>query len=290
MPDFPIIDAHVHLWDPSHFRMSWLDDVPLLDKSYGLADYQAHTAGVAIEGIVYVEVDVNPHYALLEARWAADRAQEDPRLLGIVAHAPLEYGERIRAYLDALVAIGPRIKGVRRLVQDESNPRFSLQPDFVRGAQLLADYGLSCDIGIRHNQLTSINELARLCPDTAFILDHLGKPAIKAHALDPWREQIQELASHPNVVCKVSGMVTEADMEHWTIDDLAPYVAHVLDVFGEDRVVFGGDWPVALEATGYARWIQALDALTAHLSLQAKRKLWAENARRFYRLGPGAKP
>ena len=289
MPEFPIIDAHVHLWDPSHFRMSWLDGVPLLNKSYGLAEYRAHTTGIAIEGIVYVEVDVNPHYALLEAGWATDHAQEDPRLLGIVAHAPLEYGERVRAYLDALVAIGPRIKGVRRLVQDEPDDRFSLQPDFIRGTQLLAEYGLSCDIGIRHKQLATASELIRCCPDTAFILDHLGKPAIKAHELDPWREQIRELASHPNVVCKVSGMVTEADTEHWTIEDLAPYVAHVLEAFGEDRVIFGGDWPVALQATGYVRWIETLDMLTTHLSLQARRKLWAENARRFYRLGSDAR-
>ncbi len=285
MPDFPIIDAHVHLWDPSHFRISWLDGIPLLDKPYGVADYRAHTMDVAIEGIVYVEVDVNAHYALLEASWAADRAREDTLLLGVVAHAPLEYGERVRAYLDALTALGPRIKGVRRIVQDELDEQFSLQPDFVRGTQLLADYGLSCDICIRHNQLVAINELVRVCPDTAFILDHLGKPDIKEHKLDPWREQIQEVASHPNVVCKVSGMVTEADTQHWTLDDLAPYVTHVLDVFGEDRVVFGGDWPVALQATGYARWIEALDTLTAHLSPQVKRKLWAENARRFYRLG-----
>ncbi len=286
MPDFPIIDAHVHLWDPSHFRVSWLDGTPLLNRPYGLADYRAHTTDIAIEGIVYVEVDVNAHYALLEAAWAAERAREDILLLGVVAHAPLEYGERVRAYLDALTALGPRIKGVRRIVQDESDKQFSLRPDFVRGTQLLADYGLSCDICIRHNQLAAINELVRLCPDTAFILDHLGKPDIKEHKLDPWREQIQTLASHPNVVCKVSGMVTEADTQHWTAEDLAPYVTHVLDVFGEDRVVFGGDWPVALQATGYARWIEALDALTAHLSPQAKRKLWAENARRFYRLGP----
>ncbi|GAC1362170.1 MAG: amidohydrolase [Ktedonobacteraceae bacterium] len=287
MLDFPIIDAHVHLWDPTHFRMPWIDGIPLFNKVYGLADYQAHSEGIAIEGIVYVEVDVDPHYALLEAQWVAQRAREDPRLLGIVAHAPLEDGERVRTYLDALVAIGPQIKGVRRLVQSEPDEQFSLRPDFLRGTQLLAEYGLSCDICIRHQQLASVIDFVRLCPDTAFILDHLGKPAIKAHTLDPWREQIRELASHPNVMCKISGMVTEADHQHWTPDDLAPYVAHIVDTFGEDRIVFGGDWPVALQATSYTRWIETLDALTAHLSMQARQKLWSQNARRFYHLDGG---
>jgi L-fuconolactonase len=104
--------------------------------------------------------------------------------------------------------------------------------------------------------------------------------------LDPWREEMRELASLPNVICKVSGMVTEADPQHWTPEDLAPYLSHLLDVFGEDRVAFGGDWPVVTLAAPYRRWVETLDALTAHLSPTAKRKLWAENARRFYRLAP----
>ncbi|MGN6672905.1 MAG: amidohydrolase family protein, partial [Thermomicrobiales bacterium] len=121
-------------------------------------------------------------------------------------------------------------------------------------------------------------------PNVRFILDHIGKPNIKGHELDPWCEQLRALAALPNVICKVSGLVTEADHEYWTPDDLAPYVAHVLDCFGEDRVAFGGDWPVARQATTYPRWVETLDALTAGLSPAAKRKLWADNARRFYRL------
>src|SRR5204863_6819306 len=158
--------------------------------------------------------------------------------------APLEYGEQARAYLDALVALDARIKGVRRILQSEELT-FCLQPDFIKGVQLLPGYGLSFDICINYLQLTSVIELVRRCPDTAFILDHIGKPDIKGHTLDPWREQIAELASYPNVTCKVSGLVTEADHQHWTPDNLAPYISHVLNVFGEDRVVFGGDWPVS---------------------------------------------
>ena len=284
MPDFPIIDAHLHLWDPAHFRMPWLDGDPLLGKPYGLSEYREHTRGIDIEAMVYLEVDVAAPYKLLEARWAADCAQEDPRIQGIVASAPVEYGERTRAFLSALRDIDPRIKGVRRLLQDEPDIEFCLQPDFIRGVQILPEYGFSFDICIKHHQLGSVLKMVRQCPDTAFILDHIGKPNIKDHVLDPWREQIQELASYPNVVCKVSGLVTEADTQHWSPDDLAPYVSHVLAAFGEDRVVFGGDWPVALLASSYVRWVETLDTLTTHLSPQAKRKLWAENARHFYRL------
>ena len=116
------------------------------------------------------------------------------------------------------------------------------------------------------------------------MLDHIGKPDIRNHLLDPWREQIAALAGFPNVWCKISGLVTEADHRAWTPDDLRPYVEHVLACFGEDRVLFGGDWPVVLRASPYARWVDTLDGLTAHLSPKTRRKLWAENARRFYRL------
>lgn len=284
MPEFPIIDAHVHLWDPTHFRMPWLDGNELLNKPYGLAEYREQTAGVAIEAMVYLQVEVTPAYGLLEARWAAKRAAEDPRLGAIVAWAPVEDGEPARSYLDALVAIDRRIVGVRRIVQSEPDPEFSIRPDFVRGVQLLADYNFTFDICINHRHLPATIRLVEQCPDVRFILDHIGKPNIKGHELDPWREQLRELAALPNVICKVSGLVTEADHAHWTPDDLAPYVAHVLDCFGEDRVAFGGDWPVATQATTYPRWVETLDGLTADLSPAAKRKLWAENARRFYRL------
>ena len=284
MPDVPIIDAHLHLWDPARFPMRWVEGNPTLDRPYGVADYREHTAGLEIEAMVYLQVDVDPAYALLEARWAAERAAEDPRLRALVPWAPLEDGDQARAVLDALVATSPLVRGIRRLLQGEPDPAFCLRPGFVRGVQLLADYGLSFDLCIRHHQLPGVVELVRRCPRVAFVLDHSGKPDIAGRVLDPWREQLAALAAHPNVTCKVSGLVTEADPRAWTPDDLAPYVAHVLAVFGEDRVLFGGDWPVALLASGYRRWVETLDALTARLSPAARRKLWAENARRFYRL------
>jgi L-fuconolactonase len=283
MPDVPIVDAHLHLWDPRRFRMTWLDGNELLDTPYGLPEYREHTAGIDISGMVYLQVDVEPAYGLLEARWVAELAKEDSRIGAIVAYAPVEHGERARSYLEALVAVDPRVCGVRRLLQGEGDPEYCLRPDFVRGVEILAEYGLSFDICIKHHQLPGVIELVRRCPGTSFMLDHIAKPDIAAGVLDPWREQIRALAALPNVVCKISGAVTEADHRSWTADDLRPYVDHVLECFGEDRVCFGGDWPVVLLASSYRRWVETLDGLTARLTAEAKRKLWAENARSFYR-------
>ena len=282
MPDFPIVDAHVHLWDPHYFPMPWLAGNTLLEQRYTLPEYCAHTAGVEIEAMVYVQVDVAPTYALAEARWVAAQAQADPRIRAIVAFAPVDDGEHLRSYLDALVAATPLVRGVRRIVQAEPDASW-LTDDFVRGVQVLAEYKLSFDLCVVHHQLPQAIELVQRCPDTKFMLDHIAKPDIAHGLLDPWREHMAALAAMPNVLCKVSGMVTEAGSA-WTQADLAPYLAHVLKVFGEDRVAFGGDWPVALMASPYPRWVATLDAATAQLSPTAQRKLWVENATRFYRL------
>ena len=277
-----IVDAHVHLWNPREFRLEWLDDLPALNKPFGLADYPLESAHQAISALVYVEVNVAPQDALLEARWAVAQAARDPRLQGIVAAAPVEQGESLRVHLAALQATSPLIKGVRRNFQDEPDPAFCLQPNVVRGVQMLAEYGFSFDLCIRHWQLPGVIELVRCCPDTRFILDHLGKPAIKDHLLDPWHKDLTKLAALPNVGCKISGLVTEADPQHWTAEQLAPYVAHALEVFGEDRVLFGTDWPMLLQAASHDRWVETLDGLTQHISPEAKHKLWADNARLFY--------
>jgi L-fuconolactonase len=284
MVDMPMIDTHVHLWDPDRFRMAWGDGNALLNRPYTLEIYQEQSRGLPIEGMVFVECGVESPYAYLEAQWAVAQAREDQRLQGIVAAAPVEFGLRTRTYLEALVTLDPRIKGVRRNLQNEEDPQFCLYPDFVRGVQFLSEYRLSFDLCIRHWQLPSVTELVLRCPDTQFILNHLGKPNAKEHILDPWRDQLRALAELPNVVCKISGLVTEADHSAWTSDDLAPYIWHVLEVFGEDRVVFGGDWPVVLLASSYTRWVQTLQTLTSSLSQAAQRKLWSANARRVYRL------
>ena len=286
MLEHRLLDAHVHLWDPDTFPMPWLGGVPGLNRAFSSDEYRAHTVQAHVEGMVYVEVGVAPAFALLEAARAVSLAQQEPRLLGIVAAAPVEYGERTRTYLDALQALGPLIKGVRRNVQDEPDAAFCLQPSFVRGVRLLAEYNYTCDVCIRHHQLAATVELARQCPEVTFILDHLGKPDIKGASLDPWRAQLEQLAACPNVWLKLSGLVTEADHQQWDVDSLRPYVEHALAVFGHDRVMFGGDWPVVLLASSYARWVEAFGELIADLPTDSQRAICSQTAQRVYRIDP----
>ncbi|MDQ2902066.1 MAG: amidohydrolase family protein [Ktedonobacteraceae bacterium] len=285
MSDVPIVDAHVHLWNPHMFPIPWLAEVPAINHQFGLAEYKAQTMPLPIAGMVYVEVDVAPQFALLEAEYAVELAAHDPRLLGIVAAAPVQYGAQVRIYLDTLRKLGPLIKGVRRNLQGEVDPSYCLQATFIQGVQLLAEYGYSFDICIRHEQLPAVTELVKRCPDVTFILDHCGKPAIRAHLLDPWRMDLDRLAALPNICCKVSGLLTEADPQKWSLADLAPYVEHALAVFGEQRMLFGGDWPVILQAGSYRQWVETIIQLLSHLPESTQRAIWGENARRYYRLG-----
>jgi len=284
MPNGPILDSHVHIWDPLRMRIPWLDSIPSLNQALWLDDYAVATEGLDIDGLVYLQVEVAPPYALIEATEIAGLSRLNPLIKGVVPWAPLEFGELCRSFLQHLTAIGSEIKGVRRIVQDELDPEFCLQPGFVRGNQLLAEFGLSSDLCCNYRQLAANVELVRQCPETQFIMDHIAKPGIRDDGFQPWANQMRELASLPNCSCKVSGVVTEATLDSWTIEDVKPYVLHTLEVFGEDRVVFGSDWPVVTLASSYARWVETLDALTQDLSGQAQRKLWHDNARRFYRL------
>jgi L-fuconolactonase len=252
--------------------MPWLDDDAHLNRVFGLSEYQRDTAESSVAGIVYVQVDVAPAYSLLEAEWAVEQP-----VAGVVAFAPLEDGVVARAYLERLITLGPKVKGVRRLIQSETDPDFPLR--LVEGLRLLPQYELSFDVCVKHHQLAWTVEMVRACPETSFILDHLGKPDVKVGLLEPWRSHISALAELPNVACKLSGLVTEADHARWTPEDLAPYVSHALSAFGPERVLFGSDWPVVTHAAGYARWIETLSALAP-----GQQQLWAVNARRVYRL------
>lgn len=280
----PIIDAHLHLWNPDRFAMHWLAGDPVLQQTYELAEYDQASREADVEGFVFVETGVEGQYAFLEAQWIARVAETEPRLKAIVAAAPIEHGQHARYYLEQLVAASPLIKGVRRLLQSETDPSFCLRPDFIAGVQLLAELNLSFDICITHEQLPAIIELVKRCSTTRFILDHAAKPAIKSGEIKQWANYIHTLAAQPNIACKISGLVTEADHHNWKPGTLQPYIAEVLAAFGEDRVLFGSDWPVMLLASNYTEWIQTLDQLTRQLSHEARRKLYSGNSTVWYEL------
>ncbi len=283
MPNFPIVDTHLHIWDLDRLRYPWLANVPLLNKNHLIGDYRRACGPVAVAKMVFLQCECDFAQFQQEADWVTEVAAADPRIRGIVPWAPLEKGERARADL-AHLAANPLIKGIRRIIQFEPDQEFCLRPDFVRGVQLLPAYGLSFDLCINHTQLANTIKLVRQCEEVSFILDHIGKPDIKVGRLDPWRAELKELAALPNVHCKLSGLVTEADHAKWTPADLQPYIDHVIACFGFDRVMFGGDWPVSTQASDYPRWVNTLDAALRGVPADDLRKLYVTNAEAFYRV------
>jgi L-fuconolactonase len=284
VPDFPIVDAHVHLYDPANLPYAWLGGVPAINKAHLPADFDRLTAPLKVDGIVFVEVDVDDPHHLDEARWVEALGEAEPRLRALVAGMPLEKGVAIEPDIAEYAKL-PHARAVRRLMQKHaSEPGWSLQPDFVAAMKLLPKYGLTFDLCIFHNQMRETIQLVEQCPEVRFMLDHIGKPGIREGLTQPWRAEMRELAALPNVECKISGVVTEADHKTWTYDQVAPYVAHSIEAFGFDRVAFGGDWPVSELATRYAGWVDVVDRVVAGASDAEKRKLYRENAIRFYRM------
>jgi L-fuconolactonase len=274
-----IVDSHIHFWQPQLLRYEWLAELPRINRPYLPADLARAATAVPLEKIVFVQADCVPADGLREVAWVSELATAEPRIQAIVAFAPLEQ-EDCASYLAQLRQY-PLVKGVRRLIQGESLA-FASQPDFVRGLQTVADFDYTFDICIRHEQLEAVVEMVRLCPKVRFVLDHFGKPAIRAGILEPWATHLRQLADLPNVCCKLSGLVTEAEWQTWTPADLQPYVDHALAVFGPERLMFGGDWPVSELATDYARWLQAAETAVSHLTEAEKDRLFYANANAFY--------
>jgi L-fuconolactonase len=284
LPDFPIVDSHVHIYDPANLPYHWLKNAPAINQAYLPDDFTRLTHPIAIDKYVFVEVDVEVGRHVDEARWVSEVAKSDARLGGIVASVPIERGRAIESDLAALAKL-PLVKGVRRLIQAYADqPGWCLQPSVVEGMRLLPKYGFSFDLCIFHSQMADTIELVRRCPEVGFMLDHIGKPGIKANIREPWWRQMRELAALPNVVCKISGVVNEDDHKTWTYERVAPYIAHAIECFGADRVAYGGDWPVLELAATYPTWVGVVDRVTAGMPRADLEKLYRANAIRFYRL------
>lgn len=271
-----LVDAHHHLWDPARRTYDWLADLDPIRRPYTEADLRATTpadATVLVQTIASVE--------------------ETQEFLGIAASSPLVAG--VVGWIDltapdvaeAIAALragpgGEHLVGIRHGAQDEPDPRWLLRPEVVRGITAVAAAGLTYDILVKPAQHEATVELADTVPGVRLVLDHAGKPAIADGGYEPWAAFLTALAARPNVFCKLSGLVTEADWTKWTVGDLEPYAAHVLEAFGPDRVMFGSDWPVCELAGTYDQVLEAARACTAGLSTSEQDEVFRGTATRAY--------
>ncbi|MFM7038681.1 MAG: amidohydrolase family protein [Planctomycetaceae bacterium] len=301
----PAVDTHQHLWDLNRLTLPWLKGAPeILRHNYGLPEYAQATAGLNVVQAVYMEVDVRPEDHVLEAETLVQicRSGNAPTIAAVISGRPGL--PAFEPYIKGL-SKSPEIRGVRQVLHSPDAPRaMCLESQFVKSVKLLGELNLSFDLCMRPTELSDGLKLARLCPDTRFVLDHCGNAAPaaflpeaqragKTAAHDPktWRDDIKALADCPNVICKISGVIASAPQGVPFTESLGPIVNHCLDAFGPDRVVFGGDWPVCLLGGSYKDWLTTLRTLISSRPLEHQQKLLHANARRFYRLPePAAKP
>ena len=275
-----IIDSHIHFWDPHHLRYKWLDDLPTINKPYMPADLPSSGEGWEMDALVFVQADCLPEQTLDEVEWVAQL--DDARIQAIVAFAPLEQ-EGYRSTLDKLKAY-PSVKGIRRLIQSEGDG-FATQRRFVDAVRSLPEYDYTFDIAVLQHQLLDALQLVEWAPDTRFVVDHVGKPDISTGEIERWKLNMTRMAAFDNVSVKLSGMVTEADLDNWKPEHLQPYIDHVLEAFGPGRVMFGGDYPVLeLAHTDYATWVKTAMNATSSLSDTEKKQVFHDNAKAFYGL------
>jgi L-fuconolactonase len=291
MPNFPIIDTHLHVWDQTRLRYSAFEGNPLFGHPYHVEDYQRDLGGVDVEAMVFLECyadfwEGGGQY-LEEIAFVEDEARRDPRIKAIVPMAPLEWGRRVRPMLEQMRDEHPTVVGIRRIMEFDADPRaLTLSDGFIEGVNLLEEFGWSFDINPNYTQMDFIREFVRRVPNVPMILDHCGKPGIKEGAIEQFRADMKDMASRPNVWCKLSDLPAYAGKD-WTEADLRPYIEATLDAFGPERTIYAGDYPILLQATTLPRWVEVLDNAFADLGLSEAetRRIYRDNAIAFYRLG-----
>lgn len=243
-----IIDAHHHLWQFNEKDYGWMDDsMGVLKRDYLPEDLEAEIKKVGVTGTVVVQARQIPE----ETEWLLELSEKHPFIKGVVGWVDLrspDLEDQLERYTKQ-----SKLLGVRHLIHDEADDDFMLRPSFVSGIEKLSDYNLTYDLLLFPKHLTRAIELVSMFPDQRFVLDHISKPFIKAGMMQPWKEDMQTLAAMPNVWCKISGMVTEADLGKWKYEDFIPYMEVVCEAFGTDRVMLGSDWPVCRLAGEYGQ-------------------------------------
>jgi len=274
------IDAHQHLLDFGKFPYSWCSGISVLSRSFLLDEYLAAASGMGVEKTIFVECDVDEPHALAEAQHIQNLADQNPLIAGIVAAARPERAD-FPAQLDALLKL-LKLRGIRRVLHVVPDG-ISQSALFAENVRRLAAHKLTFDVCVLSRQLPLAIALAKQCPEVQFVLDHCGVPDVKGKVFDPWRACLREISALPNVACKISGIVVQAG-ERWTVDDLRPWVEHVVANFGWERVVWGGDWPVCTLGGSLKLWVQETDKLIDGATNEQRKNLFCKNAERIYRI------
>lgn len=284
----PIVDTHQHLWDLKKYKLPWLkDSPPKLAKSFMPEDYAKATEGLNVVKSVYMEVDVEPEQQQDEADYVIGLCKEGktPMVAAVISGRPGQEG--FKKYIDQFKG-SKYIKGIREVVHNPRTPKgYILEKSFIKSIQLLGELGLSYDICIRPGELSDAAKLVDDCPGTRFILDHCGNADVqwpKTGERDQWKKDMAAIANRKNIVCKVSGIVASAKPGAWSAADLAPFVNHTVEVFGKERVMFGGDWPVCTLGATYKEWVEALKSIVSDWKEADQKKLFHDNAVKFYGL------
>ena len=274
------IDSHQHFWRYNPKEYGWINDsMAALRRDFLPADLRRELDRSGVDATVAVQA----RQTVEETRWLLSLARESAFIVGVVGWVPLALPS-LESLLDDL-ALDPKLRGVRHVIQDERDDDFILRSDFNRGVQQLERHGLTYDILIFEHHLPQAIRFVDQHPNQLFILDHIAKPRIRDKILSPWRENIRELSRREHVYCKLSGMVTEADPKRWKEGDLAPYIDTVLETFGPRRLMFGSDWPLCLLGTSYLDWSVLVQRQIGCLSQAEQDRILGGTARQAYGLG-----
>ncbi len=274
-----IIDTHHHFWNYNPVDFGWInDEMALIRKNFQPLDLQKELKKNGVGGVISVQSRQNVE----ETDTLLNYAREYDFIKGVVGWLPL-VNDNLR---DLLEKYSPdeNLKGLRHVVQGEPDPEFLLGKLFSRGISMLKDFNLVYDILIYEHQLPNTIRFVDHHPDQKFVLDHIAKPKIKTNEIESWKKNITELAKRENIACKISGMVTEADYQLWTSEQLQPYFDVVFEAFGTNRILFGSDWPVCLVASSYSDWIRTVKQQLSSFTGQEQEQILYKNAINFYNI------
>ena len=273
------IDSHQHFWKYNPSEYSWISDqMKVLKRDFLPGDLLQELKGIKFDGSVAVQA----RQCLEETRWLLDIAAKHEFVKGVVGWIDLN-SEEAAIQLKEFVNIR-KFVGVRHVLQDEYDDRFMLSESFIRGIRMLGEYNLVYEILILPKHLTYADELVAGFPGQKFVLDHLAKPFIKDGSMSPWKEKIQKLARHPNLFCKLSGMVTEAEWQKWKKEDFIPYLDVVFEAFGPSRLMIGSDWPVCTVSSSYDKTMKLVLDYMKPINQAYKDMILGDNAIRIYNL------